>query len=117
YGPTDVQAQTGDGRLTVNENASGTLTVFKYPNPSYYNQIKYLAVSRDAHGHVLAQYPNEGSFAGLVYQTKQGTRFAWLKDWTFSQRYDSADTAVPVTTYRSPARLGLTVSDADLVVP
>jgi GH15 family glucan-1,4-alpha-glucosidase len=117
YGPTDVQAQTGDGRLTVNENAAGTLTVFKYPNPSYYNQIKYLAVSRDAHGHVLAQYPNEGSFAGLVYETKHGTRFAWLKDWRSSQRYDSADTAVPVTTYRSPSQLGLTVSDADLVVP
>src|SRR5690242_4020598 len=40
YGPTDVNAQTGDGHLTVNENSAGTLTVFKYPNPSYYNQIK-----------------------------------------------------------------------------
>ena len=117
YGPTDVQAQTGDGRLTVNENAAGTMTVFKYPNPSYYNQIKYLAVSRDTRGRVIAQYPNEGSFAGLVYVTSHGTGFAWLRDWPSSQRYDSADTAVPVTTYRSPARLGLTVSDADLVVP
>ncbi len=117
YGPTDVQAQTGDGRLTVNENAAGTLTVFKYPNPSYYNQIKYLAVSRDARGRVLAQYPNEGSFAGLAYVTRHGTGFAWLRDWTSSQRYDSTDTAVPVTTYRSPPQLGLTVSDADLVVP
>ena len=36
----DVNAQTRDGRLTVNENAAGTLTVFKYPNPSYYKQIK-----------------------------------------------------------------------------
>ncbi len=117
YGPTDVQAQTGDGRLTVNENAAGTLTVFKYPNPSYYNQIKYLAVSRDIRGRVVPQYPNEGSFAGLVYVTSHGTGFAWLRDWASAQRYDSTDTAVPVTTYRSPARLGLTVSDADLVVP
>ena len=117
YGPTDVDAQTGDGRLTVNENASGTLTVFKYPNPSYYNQIKYLAVSRDARGRVQAQYPNEGSLAGLAYSTRRGPGFAWLRDWPAAQRYDSPDTAVPVTVYHAPARLGLTVIDADLVIP
>jgi hypothetical protein len=48
YGPTDVNAQAGNNRVTVNENAAGTITVFKYPNPSLYNQIKYFAVSRDA---------------------------------------------------------------------
>ena len=35
-----MNAQTRDGRLTVNENAAGTLTMFKYPNPSYCKQIK-----------------------------------------------------------------------------
>ena len=70
YGPTDVNAQAGDGHLTVNENAAGTLTVFKWPNPSYYNQLKYLAISRDARGRVRVQFPNEGSFAGLAYTTK-----------------------------------------------
>ena len=60
YGPTDVQAQTGDGRLTVNENAAGTLTVFKYPNPSYYNQIKYLAVSRDTAAACSRSTPTRG---------------------------------------------------------
>ncbi len=117
YGPTDVNAQTGDGRLTVNENAAGTLTVFKYPNPSYYNQVKYLAISRDAHGRVQAQFPNEGSFAGIAYRTAQGPGFAWLRSWSSTQTYDSPDTPVPVTVYRSPARLGLTVVDADLVAP
>ncbi len=117
YGPTDVNAQTGDGRLTVNENAAGTLTVFKYPNPSYYNQVKYLAISRDARGRVQAQFPNEGSFAGIAYRTAHGWGFAWLRTWSSSQTYDSPDTPVPVTFYRSPARLGLTVADADLVAP
>ena len=28
YGPTDVNAQAGDGHLTVGENAQGTLTAF-----------------------------------------------------------------------------------------
>src|SRR3954464_13101197 len=65
YGPTDVNAQAGNNRVTVNENAAGTITVFKYPNPSLYNQIKFLAVSRDAKGVVHTRFPNEGSFAGL----------------------------------------------------
>src|SRR6058998_3846598 len=108
YGPTDVNAQAGNGRVTVNENASGTITVFKYPNPSLYNLVKYFALKRDARGRVQVQYPNEGSFAGIRYSTGRGrTGFAWLRDWPSSQRYDSADTPVPVTTYRSPRRLGL----------
>ena len=117
YGPTDVNAQTGDGRLTVNENSAGTLTVFKYPNPSYYNQIKYFALRRNRRGVAQAQYPNEGSFAGLLYRVGARTRFAWLRDWRSSQRYASPDTSVPVTVYRAPGRLGLTVQDTDLVVP
>jgi nucleotide-binding universal stress UspA family protein len=117
YGPTDVNAQAGDGRLTVNENSAGTLTVFKYPNPSYYNQIKYLAVARDARGVARTQFPNEGSFAGLAYRTRTGSGFAWLRQWRVTQTYDSPDTPVPVTVYRSPPPLGLTITDVDLVVP
>src|SRR5436309_10861444 len=61
YGPTDVNAQAGNGRVTVNENSAGTITVFKYPNPGLYNLVKYFAPSRDAKGRVQVQYPNEGS--------------------------------------------------------
>src|SRR6202035_908711 len=107
----------GDGHLTVNENAAGTLTVFKWPNPSYDNQLKYVAISRNARGQVRVQFPNEGSFAGLVYTTKRGHGFSWLRQWRSTQTYDSPDTPVPVTSYRSPARLGLKVVAVDLVVP
>ncbi|MEA2399213.1 MAG: glucoamylase [Thermoleophilaceae bacterium] len=119
YGPTDVNVQAGAGKVTVGENRAGTITVFKYPNPSFYNQVKYFALSRDAAGRVSAQFPNEGSFAGIAYRTRAGRGFAWLRDWPSVQRYDSADTAVPVTTYRSPARLGLRlrVTDTDLAMP
>src|SRR6059058_256948 len=64
YGPTDVNVQAGNGRVTVNENTAGTITVFKYPIPSLYNLVKYFTLKRDAAGHVQVQYPNEGSFAG-----------------------------------------------------
>jgi len=117
YGPTDVNAQAGDGRVTVNENVAGTLTVFRFPNPSYYNQVKYLAVSRDGRGRAVAQYPNEGSFAGVAYRAHGRWGFSWLRDWRSSQRYDSPDTPVPVTVFHSKRRLGLTVVDVDLVVP
>src|SRR5438270_11234423 len=79
YGPTDVNAQAGDGHLTVNEHAAGTLTGFKWPNPSYYNQDKYLAISRNASGQVQVQFPNEGSFAGLAYRTRRSAGLSWLR--------------------------------------
>src|SRR5207248_587945 len=75
YGPTDVNVQAGNGRVTVGENSAGTITVFKYPNPSFYNQVKYLAVDRDPGGRARAQFPNEGSFAGLSYRTASGWHF------------------------------------------
>jgi hypothetical protein len=117
YGPTDISAQAGDThrRVTVNENEAGTVTVFKWPNPSYYNQVKYQAVSRDENGAVTNLYPNEGVFAGIRYRTGTGAGFAWLRDWSHHQRYDSPDTAVPVTVYTSPDELGLKVTAFDLV--
>jgi hypothetical protein len=116
YGPTDISVQAGDNqrRITVNSNPAGTITVFKWPNPSYYNQVKYQAVSRDQYGTVTSVAPNEGLFAGIRYRTADGPGFAWLRDWKHGQRYNSPDTAVPVTVYRSDD-LGLKVIAFDLV--
>lgn len=118
YGPTDVNVQAGNGRVTVNENPAGTITVFKYPDPSLFNLVKYFTKKREANGVVTVQHPNEGSFAGIRYVTRGGKPgFAWLKDWRTTQRYESPDTPVPVTTYRSPRRLGLGVTNVDVAPP
>jgi hypothetical protein len=118
YGPTDVNVQAGNGRVTVNENPAGTITVFKYPDPSLFNLVKYFALSRNSHNEVKVQFPNEGSFAGIRWTTAKGKRhFAWLRDWHASQRYASPDSPVPVTTYRSPRQVGLRVRDTDVVPP
>src|SRR3954452_20826913 len=117
YGPTDVNAQAGNNRVTVNENAAGTLTVFKYPNPSLDNQVKYFAVSRDADGRVHTRFPNEGSFAGIRWRTRAGAGFAWLRDWRATQGWDSSDLPVPVTRSRPPASLGLSVTVLDMAPP
>src|SRR5436305_2401093 len=45
------------------------------------------------------------------------TGFAWLRSWRASQSWDSADAPVPVTRYRSPKRLGLSVTAFDLAPP
>jgi glucoamylase len=110
---TDVNAQAGDGRITVGLNAAGTVTGFKYPNPSFYNQVKYYTSGSDASGNPVGALPNEGSFAGVLYTEGGTVHFAWLRDWPHSQAYLTAETPVPVTTYRE-ATLGLTVTDTDL---
>ena len=116
YGPTDVSVQAGNGTVTAGENGAGTLTVFKYPNPSFYNQVKYFTLARDAAGRPQVQFPNEGSFWGLRWRTRRGGGFAWLRDWKTSQRYGSVDSAIPVTAYRSRA-LGLSVHAIDFAPP
>lgn len=132
---TDVNAQAGDGRITVGLNASGNMTLFRYPTPGYYDQVKYFTTGADANGVPGGELPNEGSFAGLLYTTDSGgapvTHMQWLKspdlgasgNWTASQTYATdpaaldagapSDTPVIMTTYSSPT-LGLTITDTDL---
>jgi hypothetical protein len=122
---TDVNAQVGNGRVTVGLDAAGNITVFRYPNPSYYNQVKYFTTGPDASTGVPGgELPNEGSFAGIRYTTSQGgkpaTTMQWLKEpdldrsgWTVSQHYGSDQTPVVVTTYDAPAALGITVTVTD----
>src|SRR4051794_34786461 len=117
YGPTDVTVQAGNNTVTANENGAGTVTVFKYPDPSLYNQIKFFAVSRDEHGVVHTRFPNEGAFLGVSWTAHGKTGFAWLRDWRAKQGWASQDLPVPVTTWRSPAALGLTVTSTDLAPP
>jgi hypothetical protein len=122
---TDVNAQAGNGRITVGLDGAGTITVFKYPNPSYDNQVKYFTTGPDpSNGQPGGELPNEGSFAGLLFTEDEVgapvTVVQWLKQpdlgragWEVSQDYASDETPVVVTTYRNLG-LGLTVSDTDL---
>lgn len=125
---TDVSAQAGNGRITVGLDPAGNVTVFRYPNPSYYNQVKYFTTGPDASTGVPGgELPNEGSFAGLRYTTVQGgvsvTTMQWLKQpdlagagWSVHQAYASDQAPVVQTTYASPTSptaLGLTVKIVD----
>lgn len=122
---TDVNAQAGNGRITVGLDGAGNITVFKYPNPSYYNQVKYFTTGPDpSTGKPGGELPNEGSFAGLLFTEVSGgtpeTVMQWLKQpdlgqggWSVSQGYASDQSPIVVTTFQN-LNLGLTVTDTDL---
>jgi len=73
YGPTDINAQVANQRLAVAMNGEGTITVFRYPTPSYYDHIKYRTSYRDRP--LLGAEPNEGSFLGIVLDSGEQTVF------------------------------------------
>jgi hypothetical protein len=121
YGPTDINAQTGNGRLSVALNRAGTMTVFRWPFPSFYEQLKYFTTGRD--GADAIQVPeNEGAFLGLAVDTGSGFETTWLRDARVVEQYyasDRDDTDATygdevVTRYRLPEQ-GLQVTVRDLV--
>ncbi|HET7481652.1 MAG TPA: hypothetical protein VFK89_02200 [Actinomycetota bacterium] len=114
FGPTDISAVTGNRSLSVGLNGSGTVTVLRWPSPSYYDQIKYETSDRsqDRDGAL----PNEGAFMGIAWRAGDGDPwdFAWLRDWTRSQRYGDDDGDEIVTKYVK-ADVGLRVVTHDVV--
>jgi hypothetical protein len=129
YGPTDINAQTSNGAMAAGISDEGTLTVFRWPRPSFFDQLKYKTNSRAEppsgreHGKFGA-YPNAGAFLGLVVDRADGTGadLTWLREdgWDVEQAYtdvddDPTDLADSIeTTFRNDG-LGLTVVLRDVV--
>src|SRR2546429_423821 len=114
YGPTDIGGTLGNGRLSVAVNPRGTLSVMRWPSPSFYDQLKYFTTDRGQPRLGLA--PNEGVFSGLHLWLAGGRqKTVWLRDLELHQRFASEDSDTVVTRYRS-RRLGL-VLEIDDVVP
>ncbi|MGH2753029.1 MAG: hypothetical protein ACRDLB_01220 [Actinomycetota bacterium] len=116
-GPTDISAVSGNQRLSVALNSDATVTVFKWPSPSYYDQIKYRTTDRRER--FLGALPNEGAFLGIAWKPQRrakGWGFDWLRQWRSRQRFTDADTDEVLTTFRN-RKLGLIVRVKDLVAP
>lgn len=113
YGPTRINAQLGNQGLSVALNRDGTITVFRYPRPSFYDQVKHHATDRHQEPFWGAD-PNAGAFLGLVVQTPAGKEVHWLRNWESNQRYVDDFSDVVRTTYTNND-LGLTVTVKDLV--
>jgi hypothetical protein len=112
WGPTDINAQSGNGRLSVALNRRGTITVLRWPRPSYYDHVAHHTTGRDAP--LFGAHPNEGSFLGLRVTTAGGDETRWLRDWPSEQRYDDERSDAVVTEYRAED-LGLRVAVTDVV--
>lgn len=109
YGPTDINATSANGAMAAAFNREGTVTVLRYPRPSYYDQVKYRTSSRDEPR--FGALENEGIFLGLAVRDRSTT---WLRDVPGRQRYvlDDSDT---VQTISDVADLGVQVTVTDTV--
>jgi hypothetical protein len=114
FGPTDINAQTGNQGLSVALNDAGTVTVFRWPRPSFYEQIKHRATDRDEP--LFGAAPNAGAFLGLVLDTGDATETVWLREMDAEQRHPEGWTDTVLTEYADEAR-GITVAVRDVVAP
>ena len=112
YGPTDLNAQSSNQRLAVGLNRAGTVTVFRWPRPSYYDQIKYRTTDR--HLPRFGAAANDGAFLGLAVHAGGRRTTTWLRDWPSRQRY-ADDMSDAMRTAYSNRDLGLRVTVTDLV--
>src|SRR5262249_51504175 len=119
-GATNVNAALGSGKLTAAFSRCGELTVLKWPGPSYYGQLDYLA-SNAPDARTLPHFgalDSQGAFPGIAYRTARGRGFTWLRDddWTHDQHY-SADTSDVLVDEMTNAALGLHVTARHFVLP
>src|SRR5437016_8000158 len=112
YGPTDINAQSANQSMAVGVNREGTVTVLRWPRPSFYDQVKEHTTDRNLPR--FGARANDGAFLGLALTTAQGTATSWLRDWPVHQRYAGDLTDTVVTEYARP-ELGVLVTVTDVV--
>ena len=115
FGPTDITATSGNGTMSVALNDNATITVLRWPSPSFYDQIKYRTTDRAAR--FMGALPNEGALIGIAW--KRGGKkwdFDWLRQWSSSQHY-ADDDGDRITTKFVKRTLGLTATVDDVVAP
>lgn len=112
FGPTNINAQSSNQRLAVALDEAGTVTVLRWPRPSFFDQLKYR--SRQRSEPLMGALPNEGAFLGLRVRTDAGGETVWLRECQHRQTYEEGLTDAIRTTY-SCAELGLTVTVEDVV--
>ena len=121
-GPTDITATTGNRRLSAAVNDEGSVTVLRWPSPSYYDQIKYRTTDRSSPH--MGSLPNEGAFIGLAWRGPGSAEwdFAWMRNvfqddsWNVRQRYPDTDSDEILTRYTNDS-VGLRVAMRDVVAP
>ena len=114
FGPTDISATSGNQSLSAALNEKATVTVLKWPSPSFYDQVKYRTTDRAERR--LGALANEGAFLGLAWRSGNTGKwsFEWLRQWPARQRWADDDGDVVVTSFRR-GTIGLRVTVRDVV--
>jgi hypothetical protein len=107
--------------MAVALNGTGTVSVLRWPRPSFYDQLKYFAEGRDGDDGIIVG-PNNGAFLGLAVDTGEGFETTWLRDFDeIEQQYrnDLANVETEfsdeIVTRYGHEELGLDVRVHDLV--
>lgn len=124
YGPGNVTGISGNGFLSAGFGYAGELTLLRWPNPSYFDQVCYLTpfLTNSCETRKLPRngaMENMGSFAGLYLEHGDGNAsMVWFRDEEFShtQHYLFPDSPVFVTESVHPD-LGFSVLTFNFVVP
>jgi hypothetical protein len=121
FGATNMNAVTGTGGLTAGFSACGELVLLRFPNPSYFDQLRYLTMNGpDAREQPrFGALEGMGAFAGIWYRPVNGERrFKWLRDPSVyaHQRYDSDENGIIVTCFND-RESGLAIEQKTFVVP
>ncbi len=111
YGATDVNAEVGNSDITATLSPAGRVTVFRYAGANDENQVDFFASGYNPqNGKPILSAPNQGLMLGIRYFVDGMAHFAWLVSWAHSQRYASPESPTVITSYSSPAGLGLKVN-------
>lgn len=117
FGPPNINGIVGNGQLLAGISERGELTLFRWPTPSFYDQLRYLTISRDLPS--FGAKENHGSFAGVVIRDSNDIPYAlWFRDppWECWQHHPQDYSAVLETICRHP-ELGIEVVQSDFVMP
>lgn len=109
YGPTDITAQTANQGLATAFNDDGTLTVFKWPHPSFYDQVKYHTTTDSAPFSGTA--PNSGSFLGITIEHDGERSTHWLRSFNTTQQYINGTDAIVTRYTHADLPVDITVQD------
>ncbi len=98
YGRGDLSAVTGNGGLTVGINATGTISLCRWPSPSYSDHLSYRS-RIDADGTPRAE---EGG--GLRWGVQLGEKWIWMEDPLWSTQHEYTGDWPPVIRSTSALR-------------
>jgi len=112
FGPADVTAISGNGRLTAGVNRYGRLSSCRWPSPGYHDQLRYQTVSRDQPA--LGVLP----WHGAMWAIRIGSKLYWLtgEPWQATQTCRGETSTVIETSCTLPDT-GVTVAQSLFVHP